>query len=157
MKVILIVVAVAIAVSGCANTQGQPSNTSTGVVLGGLSGALIGAAVGGRRGGQAALVGGLIGAAVGGAIGARLDAESAAARQRAMHQLAKSSRYGQNQTRWSNPSQAAAGTIAATSTVQNINGERCMSVVEGVSIGGQMQEVEGLRCLNNNGVWVDRG
>ena len=100
------------------------------------------------------MLGGLIGAAVGGAIGAQLDAQSAAMRQQAMNRLAERSQYGRSQQHWSNPNKGTAGQLKSNGPVEIVNGRQCMNVTERVSIQGEIQEVEGTRCLDGRGQWI---
>jgi len=70
----LLVVLQLMLASGCVDPNGQPNNTGTGALVGGVFGAVVGGlAGGGRHAGQNALIGGLAGVVAGGLVGHMID------------------------------------------------------------------------------------
>jgi len=59
--------------SGCVEPNGQPNNTGTGALAGGVFGAVVGGLAGGHHAGRDALIGGLAGVVVGGLVGHMID------------------------------------------------------------------------------------
>ncbi len=62
--------------AGCTTPTGEPNNTGTGALVGGVSGAGLGALLAHHEPGAGALIGGAVGAVTGGLIGNSMDQHS---------------------------------------------------------------------------------
>jgi len=158
VRVLVVALAGALALTGCADGKAPAgANTAGGVALGAAAGGAIGGAVGGRQG---ALIGAVAGAAVGGFIGSRLDAESQSRRQAALTELAQKAERARDATSvqpvaWTGPAdKGTSGQIRVKSKPAVQQGKTCMTVTETVSINGQPQQVDETRCRGDDGRWV---
>jgi len=76
---ILVVATSAVLLTGCIDPNGQPNNTGSGALIGGVLGAITGAAIcGPRNGGEGALIGAAAGLIAGGAVGNSMDQQQQA-------------------------------------------------------------------------------
>ncbi len=66
----------AVSLAGCTTPYGEPNNTGTGALIGGLSGAGLGAMLSHHNPGVGALFGGAAGAVAGGVIGNSMDQQA---------------------------------------------------------------------------------
>jgi uncharacterized protein YcfJ len=150
----IIVLTVALAISGCATdpgtreTQKQTGSVVAGAVIGGLVGNQFG-------GGTGKVLMTAAGAVAGGFLGnhifkkhAKSEYEKDAA-QRALNQGAS----GQKIT-WSDPRTNEAGYFVALNTKRMTDGRVCRDFRRGLSIGGEsVDETTGTACKKSNGQW----
>ena len=147
----LVLMAVAVLVSGCGSTGG-PKQTG-GALLGGIGGAAIGSQFGkgdGQLVGVAAVT--LLGALIGSEVGASLDkADKMYANQTAQSAL-ESNPTGQGGS-WSNPDSGHSGAVVPTKTFQTNSGQYCREFTQTVQIGNDIQEAYGTACRQPDGTW----
>ncbi len=172
-KMIAPVLALTIALAGCATQPGQPGvfgNGSTGSVggsgigggeaVGTLAGAglggLLGSQVGGGSGKLAATAIGVIaGGFIGNRIGNSMDKGSIAYANQTTQQALETAPPGQ-QLPWQNPQNGNHGYVVAQAPYQQAPGVYCREYTQTVFIGGQQQQAVGTACRNPDGSWTAR-
>lgn len=142
---VVLLVACALALGGCAGMSKENQ--------GALAGAAIGGAVGHNFGGGsgkvlATFAGAVLGAFAGSSIGRQLDQYDEMRAQRAL----ESSPTG-TQTAWVNPDTGAHVTFEPTQTYQRDNGQYCREYQTHVTVGGKEQEAYGTACRQPDGSW----
>ncbi|NKI36595.1 hypothetical protein HFP89_15595 [Wenzhouxiangella sp. XN79A] len=153
---IVLPVAAALFLSGCASTQGP--REQSGMAIGAAIGGLVGAAAsysrhddyyhGGDGYSTAAIVlGAVAGAAIGGAIGREMDAQDHARASYAMEHT----RTGQP-TAWHNPDTGYDYRMTPTETYYSDAGP-CREYVMEARIGGRPETVYGTACRQPDGSW----
>ncbi|RED52403.1 RT0821/Lpp0805 family surface protein [Aestuariispira insulae] len=152
-KTILPALAVALALSGCANRD-----TGTGEVVGTVGGVLLGGLVGSQFGGGsgrvvATVIGAGLGGYLGNQIGARLDE---ADRREAQTAMANSMEYNADgeSGAWHNPNNGHNGTVSPTRTYYNAENKPCRDFTHVIEVDGKSEEVKGTACRNPGGEWV---
>jgi surface antigen len=169
-KIIAPLLALSIAMAGCATQPGQPGafgNGSTGSVggsgIGGgeLGGTLVGAGLGGLAGSQigggsgkliATALGVVVGGFVGNRIGNSLDKGSIAYANQTTQQALEVGQPGQ-ELPWSNPQNGNHGYVVAQAPYRQAN-TFCREYTQTVFIGGQQQQAVGTACRNPDGSWT---
>ena len=142
---VVVVVACALALGGCAGMTQEDQ--------GALAGAAIGGAVGHNFGGGngqvlATFAGAVLGAFAGSSIGRRLDQYDEQQAQQAL----ESSPTG-NETSWVNPDTGSHVTFVPTETYQRDNGQYCREYQTTVTVGGKEQQAYGTACRQPDGSW----
>jgi surface antigen len=145
----ILLYAVMLAVSGCAN-YGQQEQA--GMVIGGALGGLLGAQVDSHQHGSntrtaAIIVGTLAGAAIGGSIGRSMDDLD---RMRTAQSL-EAVRTGVPSS-WRNPDTGNQYTVTSTRTFEQATGP-CREYTIDAVIGGQPDKVYGTACRQPDGSW----
>lgn len=150
MKYVAPLFAVALVVTGCANTGAKQG---AGTVIGAGLGALAGSQIGSGRGQMAAIaVGTLLGAMIGNEMGASLDAADRAAYQGAETQ-ARSAPIGEPIS-WENPDSGNHGTITAVREgTSEKTGDYCREYQTEIIVGGKIEEGYGTACRREDGSW----
>ena len=151
-KMIILILAVLLVISGCAPHSSGPRE-QTGTLLGAGTGALLGAQVGSGRGRLVAVaIGTLAGALVGQDIGRTLDrADQVAMQQNAHYALEYAPSH--NSTQWRNPDSGNRGEITPIETYQTSTGQYCREYRQTVWIGGDQQQAYGTACRQPDGNW----
>jgi surface antigen len=144
-------VALMLALSACAQNQGQKQTGGT--LIGAGLGALAGSQIGGGRGQLAAVaIGALAGAFLGGEVGKSLDRADELAMERTSQQALESNRTGQP-SGWKNPDSGHSGTVTPTETYQTASGNHCREYQQTVTIDGKTERVHGRACREPDGTW----
>jgi surface antigen len=153
----VLILAVIVAMTGCATNQYGPKQTAgglTGAALGGLLGAQFGSS--GRHGhGDTRLattaIGVLVGGLIGSEIGRSMDKVDRMKANQAVVQ-AHSAPLGTNIT-WNNPNNGHHGSITPTRDGTSQNGDYCREFHQTVTIGGKTQDAYGTACRQPDGTW----
>ena len=153
----VLILAVIVAVTGCATNQYGPKQTMgglTGAALGGLLGAQFGSS--GRHGhGDTRLattaIGVLVGGLIGSEIGRSMDEVDRMKANQAVVQ-AQTAPLGTNIT-WNNPNNDHHGSITPTRDGTAQNGDYCREFQQSVTIGGKTQDAYGVACRQPDGSW----
>jgi surface antigen len=171
LKITAPVLALTLALAGCANQAGQPGvfgNGSTGSIggsgigggeaVGTLAGAGLGAwagsNIGGGSGKLAATALGLVaGGFIGNRIGNSLDKGSIAYANQATQKALETAPAGQ-QLPWRNDQNGNHGYVVAGAYQQQPSGVYCREYTQTVFIGGQQQQAVGTACRNPDGTWT---
>lgn len=137
MKAGSIVLAISLALSGCATTGGSM---------------LIGGEPRGPSTGAAALAAAMGGGLVGGAIGKDLDAGE---RRRGLEAEYRALEYGQSgqQVEWKGSAAGRSGSVVAAQPYR-VGSQDCRQYTHTVTIGGQSQTARGTACRNADGSWT---
>lgn len=141
-----IMIATALALSGCATDTGPKENV--GMVVGGILGGVLGHQVGSGTGRDVAtVVGTLVGASVGGSVGRSMDDVD---RMKVGHTL-ETTRTGVT-SRWENPDSGYEYAVTPTRTYETSEGP-CREYTMDAQIGGQTEQVYGTACRQPDGSW----
>lgn len=151
-----LMLAVAIAVAGCAQQSGgrdgPTAGEAAGGVAGGVLGGLLGAQIGGGRG---QLIATGTGAVLGAMLGARIGRELTESDHRQMADTTQSAlennATGEPAT-WSNPDTQHEGSVTPTADVTH-DGRHCREFRQTVVIEGQQEEAVGTACRREDGNW----
>ncbi|MCS4504365.1 RT0821/Lpp0805 family surface protein [Arhodomonas aquaeolei] len=150
-RVIGVILAGALGVSGCANYQG--TQEQSGMVIGGVLGGLLGSQV--ERHGHAStaaiIVGTLAGAAIGGSIGRSMDETDRLRTAAALENV----RTGVPSS-WRNPDTGNEYVVTPTRTYETSGGP-CREYTMEASIGGRPETVYGTACRQSDGSWQVQG
>jgi len=147
----VVVILIALALIGCAGTQGG-GNEKAGI--GGIGGAAAGSLLAAAfHGGPAGIFGGAIaGGLIGAAIGDRMDAaDRRDAQNAAQHALEKAP--SGKAVAWHNPDSGHSGTVTPVRTYQKSGGQYCREYQQTVTIGGQNHQAYGTACRQADGTW----
>ncbi|WP_429886134.1 RT0821/Lpp0805 family surface protein [Geoalkalibacter halelectricus] len=151
-KILVILLLVVMALSGCATGTG-PKETA-GTLIGAGGGALLGAQVGKGRGQLVGVaVGTLAGALIGQEVGRSLDRADRMWMERNAQQSLEYNRSHQAST-WHNPDSGNSGTLTPVRTFQTAEGQYCREYMQTVNIGGQAQQAYGTACRQPDGSWM---
>ncbi len=127
---------------GLASCETGPSGPQVGTALGVIGGAVIGSQFGTGTGRVAATAAGaLIGGWIGHELGQRLTQQDRAYMNNATYNAANTG-YSQN---WNNPTTGAYGSVTPANTIVQ-NGQKCTTINQNVSAGGQSQSGAILAC-----------
>ena len=144
MTIIAPLLAVSLSLAGC---ETGPSGPQVGTALGVIGGAVIGSQFGTGTGRVAATAAGaLVGGWIGHELGQKLSRQDHAYMNNATYNAANTG-YSQN---WSNPNSQAYGTAIPTNTYVQ-NGQKCTTINQNVTAGGQSQSGAILACDMPNG------
>ncbi|MEE9140471.1 MAG: RT0821/Lpp0805 family surface protein [Alphaproteobacteria bacterium] len=145
-------VAVALALTACANSQGREKEFAGGLVGAGV-GALAGSQIGDGRGQLAAVaIGTLLGAWAGSQIGRQLDERDRLLAGRAMSQ-AHAAPVGQTIV-WDNPNSGNSGTITPVRDgTHTATGAYCREYQQTITVGGRTEDAYGTACRQPDGSW----
>jgi surface antigen len=152
---IVIMILIALIMSGCAGTTGsggieQNKKTLIGGLGGAAAGGLIAAAL---HGGPAGIVGGILaGGLIGGAVGDRMDAADRREAQKASQQALEKTPSG-TAVAWHNPDSGHSGTIKPVRTFEKSSGQYCREYQQTVMIGDQEHQAYGTACRQPDGSW----
>ena len=170
-KFVAPVLALTLALGGCANQPGQAGlfgNGSTGSfggsgvgggeAVGTLAGAglggLLGSKVGGGSGKLAATAIGVVaGGLIGNRIGNSLDKGSIAYANQTTQKTLETAPAGESLP-WQNPQNGNHGYVVAQAPYQQSPGVYCREYTQTVFIGGQQQQAVGTACRNPDGSWT---
>ena len=143
-----VVIASALALSGCAEGNNRTGATLIGAGLGGLLGSQFGSG-----GGALAMtaVGTLAGAAIGNSIGKRMD-EADHQRMREAEQRAYAAPINETSV-WNNPNSGHSGTITPVRDGRSQNGQYCREFQSEITVGGQREKGYGRACQQPDGSW----
>ena len=158
-----VILVVALAVAGCANSSGGSSSMSsaenwasqnTKAIIGGLGGATAGGLIGAAlHGGPLGIIGGaLAGGLAGGAIGDFLDGKDKQQQQQAASRAMETA-PSNSSVAWKNPDSGHSGTVTPVRTYQNDNGQYCREYQQTVNIGNQQHQAYGKACRQPDGSW----
>ena len=149
----VLILAVIVAVTGCATNQYGPKQT-----MGGLTGAALGGLLGAQFGGRhsdarlaTTAIGVLVGGLVGSEIGRSMDEVDRMKANQAVVQ-AQAAPIG-NTITWNNPNNDHHGTITPTRDGTSDTGQYCREFYQTVSIGGKSQDAYGVACRQPDGSW----
>ena len=143
-------VAAALTLSGCAS-QDNPKTTG-GAIIGGIGGALLGAVFGKGTGQMVAVgVGTLVGAMIGSEVGKSLDAADRAEIDRA-ERAATTAPMGQT-INWSNPQSGNSGSITPVREGNHVDGRYCREFQQTIEVGGKLEKGYGTACRQPDGSW----
>jgi surface antigen len=152
-KLNVVILAVIVAVTGCATNQYGPKQTMgglTGAALGGLLGAQFGHKHGDTRLATTA-IGVLVGGLIGSEIGRSMDEVDRMKANQAVVQ-AQTAPLGDKIT-WNNPNNDHHGSITPTRDGTSQSGNYCREFYQTVSIGGKSQDAYGVACREPDGTW----
>jgi surface antigen len=151
---IVVAVAAAVLLAGCAgNEYGGFNKTTGGTLLGAAGGGLLGAQFGKGNGKLAAVGAGVLaGALVGHATGRSLDRADAVYANQAQYR-AQAAPVGQTIT-WDNPETGNRGWVTPTREGQNMStGEYCREFQQTIEVGGRTERGYGVACRQPDGSW----
>lgn len=147
---IVSVVAVGLALAGCAN---QGTKQTVGGVGGAVLGGLLGSQVGGGSGRLWATgAGAVIGALVGSEIGRSLDDNDRRNMEATTQASLEHTQSGSTST-WTNPDSGNSGTVTPSRTYQTDSGQYCREYQQTVTVGGKTEEAFGTACRQPDGSW----
>lgn len=151
-KLSVLILAVSVAMAGCATNQYGPRQT-TGGLAGAALGGLLGAQFGGHGGGNLAstAIGVLVGGLIGSEIGRSMDEVDRMKANQAISR-AKTAPIGTKIT-WNNPNNDHHGSITPTRDGTSQSGQYCREFQETVTIGGKSQDAYGTACRQEDGSW----
>ncbi len=143
---VLLALAVAISLQGCATLD----RGDQGKILGGVVGGVLGSQIGDGRGQTiATIVGAIAGSMIGQQIGESMDDSDRLNTAAAL----RDSRTGQGAT-WVNPDNGTRYTVTPTRTFQS-SGAPCRDFRVDANVGGEPnQQVNGTACLQSDGSWM---
>jgi surface antigen len=146
-------VALMLAVGGCAPNPDYGTKQIGGALLGGGLGALAGSTIGSGRGRVvAAGVGGVLGAMLGSEVGRSLDRADQAAHQQATYRALEYEPAG-SRVGWSNPQNGNAGYVTPTRTYQTQAQQVCREYETTIYVGGRAETGTGTACREADGRW----
>ncbi len=146
---VIVLVPVAVALSGCA-TDG--TKEGQGRTMGTFLGAIVGAAANDKNPLAGAIVGGIVGNLIGGAIGKSMDKRD---RERAMHAL-EHNRINQT-TAWTNPDTGNSYRVTPIRTYTHSNTRMpCREYRTEAVVDGKRQVIRGRACRDANGNWHEQ-
>lgn len=151
---IAVLLAVALAASGCTPPgQGGINKETGGTLIGAGAGAVTGAQFGKGKGQLLAVaIGTIAGALIGREVGRTLDEADRMAMQRTAQVALEKNRTG-DASEWDNPDSGHSGTITPTRTYQEASGTYCREYQQTVTIGGKQQRAYGTACRQPDGSW----
>ncbi len=151
-RVVAVLGAVSLMLTGCATQDGQANKQQTGAILGAILGAALGSQIGDGRGNTAAiLAGAALGAAAGGAIGRELDEADRIRAQAAATRAANA--QGADRIIWeSEKNPGVHGYAEPASPAKVVNNDLCKDVRSVYVIDGQ-EKAETSRFCFRNGAW----
>jgi len=148
---LILFVAVALALAGCAERVGTKEGAGT--LVGAGTGALIGSQIGHGKGSLVAVaIGTLAGAIMGREVGKSLDRADRLAMQNSAHHALEKNRTNQAAT-WVNPDTGHSGTITPVKTYKTPEGRYCREYRQTVKIGDEEQKAYGTACRQPDGSW----
>jgi surface antigen len=144
--------ATALAVSGCAEWQGQPK-TAGGTIIGAGLGGLAGSQFGHGRGSLVTTGAGvLLGALLGSQVGQSLDRADRLTMEQTTQQTLEGTRTGEA-VPWRNPDTGNYGTVRPVQTYQRAGGQVCREFQQTITVGGRTEEGYGTACRQPDGSW----
>lgn len=151
---IAVVLAAALAASGCTPPgEGGMTKETGGTLIGAGAGAITGAQFGKGKGQLLGVaIGTIAGALIGREVGRSLDEADRLAMERTAQVALEKNRTG-DAAEWTNPDSGHAGTITPTRTYQEASGAYCREYQQTVTIGGQQQSAYGTACRQPDGTW----
>jgi len=151
MRSVLLVMVVAVALSGC-QTNSMGGKETAGTIGGAVAGGLIGSRFGGGAGKLVAVgAGTLLGAFVGREIGSSLDKADQQYAEQAAYR-AYSAPIGQKIT-WNNPQSGHSGTVVPVRDGYAQSGAYCREFQQTINVGGRAEEAYGTACRQPDGSW----
>ena len=144
------IVLLGMALTGCQDGGGLGPRTALGGLGGAAGGGLIASAAGGNAQVIAASV--ILGGLVGGAIGERLDQRDKQLANQSAQRAFETTPAGQAST-WRNPDSGHSGSVTPTRTFQAANGGYCREFQQEITVGGQRQQSFGTACRQPDGQW----
>jgi surface antigen len=152
----------ALAVSGCASDSGSSSQSQTSqwlsdhekTLIGGLGGAAAGGLIGAAfHAGPAGVIGGaLLGGLVGAAVGDRMDAADKRQQAQAAQKALETTPSGKS-VAWRNPDTGNNGTVMPVRTYRSTSGQYCREYQQTITVGGQTHQAYGTACRQPDGSW----
>jgi surface antigen len=155
-KFVVVALAAATVLSGCAGDPYSPTpRQDSGVLTGALAGGALGALLGGRGAGSrvaGAVIGAAAGGLLGGAIGASLDERDRQIAYAAEMQALESGQPGAA-VGWRGEQSGYYGNVVPGPYYQS-NGRRCRQYTHTVYINGRPEVARGTACRNPDGTWI---
>jgi len=149
LKGAIVVVLIAVIMTGCATIEQNPK-TTIGALGGGTLGGLIAGAAGASPAGIAAsVVGGML---VGGLIGNLLDERDKRLANEAAQKALETAPSG-SAVAWQNPDSGHSGTVTPVRTYQTGSGSYCREYQQTVTINGRQEKAYGTACRQPDGSW----
>jgi surface antigen len=150
-QVLILMILIALFVSGCETTDGGArTKTAIGGLGGAAAGGLLAATAGGGATGIAA--GTILGGLIGGLIGDRLDAADRKHMQQTTQHALETAPSGTT-VAWQNPDSGHTGVVTPVRTYQKAGGEYCREFQQSVTVGGEEQQAYGTACRQPDGSW----
>lgn len=139
------VLALALALAGCANQGGWGPRQTTGTVVGGVAGGLLGSVAGGTA---ATAIGAALGAVLGSEVGRQLDEQ---AQQQAYYATREAVYSGRPQS-WDYAPNSASGRVVPGDTYRS-DGRMCRDFSHTINVQGRREVVHGTACQLADGSW----
>ncbi|QPC42070.1 glycine zipper 2TM domain-containing protein [Kaustia mangrovi] len=139
------VLALSLAVTGCANQGGWGPRQTTGTVVGGVAGGLLGSVAGGTT---ATAVGAALGAVLGSELGRQLDQQ---AQQQAYYATEQAVYTGRPQE-WDYSRTGSHGRVVPGDTYRS-SGRLCRDFSHTIYVEGRREVVHGTACQLADGSW----